>query len=334
MRPNFFIVGAPKSGTTALCEYLRSHPNVFMCSPKEPHYFATDFPKKRLVTNQNDYLKLFALANENHLRVGEASVWYLYSRDAIRNIKQFAPEAKIIVMLRNPVDFVYSMHSQALYTRNENENDFRHAWALTSQRRNGNHIPNDCKEIKLLFYDEIGLLGEQIERLCRIFPLQQIKTIFFDDLVNDTKRIYYDVLAFLELPDDFRNDFPIVNSNKRHRLQFLSKLTRRPPICLLRAVESFKRISGLEELGLLRTIECLNRNNEKRPQLDKEIRELIIETYRNDVIKLSRMTGRDLTRWIEGLESPRESMGLPTNDGHAVEAGKLRNRGDSTKTQA
>ena len=87
-RPDFFILGAPKCGTTALSEYLRRHPRVFVSRPKEPHYFCADFdyyyaPGQR---TEEHYLRLFAEADEGHLAVGEASVWYLYSEDAARNI--------------------------------------------------------------------------------------------------------------------------------------------------------------------------------------------------------------------------------------------------------
>ena len=107
--PNFFIVGAPKCGTTALCEYLKYHPNVFMSTPKEPHYFAEDFERYRHVKTEDKYLALFGDCNDRHLMIGEASVFYLRSTRAVSLIRDFNPDAKIIVMLRNPVDMVYSL---------------------------------------------------------------------------------------------------------------------------------------------------------------------------------------------------------------------------------
>ena len=103
-RPNFFIVGAPKCGTTAMTTYLRDHPQIFMPLQKEPHYFAEDYPIFREVWTEKQYLHLFRSADSSHLAVGEASVWYLYSDHALPRIKAFAPDARIIVQVRNPVD--------------------------------------------------------------------------------------------------------------------------------------------------------------------------------------------------------------------------------------
>ena len=73
-RPNFFIVGAPKCGTTALSHYLRQHPRIFFSLPKEPHYFATDLPRYRMVTHEPAYLEYFRGAGPQHTAVGEGSV--------------------------------------------------------------------------------------------------------------------------------------------------------------------------------------------------------------------------------------------------------------------
>ena len=138
-RPNFFILGAPKCGTTALSEYLREHPRAFVSQPKEPHYFCGDFdyyyaPGQR---SEEHYLRLFDAATDDHLAVGEASVWYLYSADAARNIAAFDPATRVIVMLRNPVDLVPSLHSQLLYMLDEDEPDPARAWELQEARRRG-----------------------------------------------------------------------------------------------------------------------------------------------------------------------------------------------------
>jgi len=297
--PNFFIVGAPKCGTTALYEYLREHPNVFMCTPKEPHYFATDLPKKRLVQTLDEYNHLFDKAGENHKAIGEASVWYLYSDDAIENIKKFNPDAKIIVMLRNPVDFVYSFHSQALQSNTEDVRDFKKAWELSKQRARGREIPKHCNEVKLFYYDQIGKFGFQIDRLLNIFPHEQVKIIFFDDFKKQTGEVYKDVLNFLSLPDDHKSDFPVINKNKRHKIQWLAELTRTPPAAILNLVFKFKKMMGIKELGLKNKIEKINVKTEQRRKLDNEMVEKIIDAYRSDVMKLSKITGRDLIHWLK-----------------------------------
>ena len=84
MKPNFFIIGAPKSGTTALYQYLSSHPNIYMCTPKEPHYFSNELNGVAFVKTLDEYQNLFKGKNKNHKIIGEASVWYLYSENALQ----------------------------------------------------------------------------------------------------------------------------------------------------------------------------------------------------------------------------------------------------------
>src|SRR5687767_1010670 len=103
-KPNFFIVGAPKCGTTSLYEYIRVHPEVFMPDRKEPAFFCSDFYKPRRM-KEEEYLSLFREAGSAKW-IGEASTWYLYSDKAREGIKAFCPDARIIIMLRNPVDMM------------------------------------------------------------------------------------------------------------------------------------------------------------------------------------------------------------------------------------
>jgi hypothetical protein len=112
--PDFFIVGAFKSGTTALYDYLRLHPQVFMPFHKEPLFFGDDLSRRYGRMTRAQYEALFADAKAGQ-RVGEASAWYLYSRSAAREIRGASPQAQIIVMLRNPVDVMYAQHSQLLF---------------------------------------------------------------------------------------------------------------------------------------------------------------------------------------------------------------------------
>src|SRR5258706_10449866 len=107
--PDFFIVGAPKCGTTAMNDYLGQHPDIYM-APKELHYFGADLKIKDKIS-ESAYLQYFKNAGNKKI-LGEASVWYLFSGTAAKEIKNFSPDAKILIMLRNPVEVVYSLHSQ------------------------------------------------------------------------------------------------------------------------------------------------------------------------------------------------------------------------------
>lgn len=297
--PNFFIVGAPKCGTTSLSIYLREHVNVFMCTPKEPHYFATDLPKYRVVTSEEEYLKLFSGVTSSHMAVGEASATYLYSNAAIPGIKQFNPHSKIIVMIRNPVDLVYSMHSSLVYSRDEDEEVFERAWELNSSRKAGKMIPKRCHDRKMLYYDEIAKLGFQIKRLLQYFPTSQIMTIFTEDFFQDTKKVYENVLDFLGLPNDQRDEFPVFNRNKSHKYLWLANFTQRPPDQLLKIAFRFKDMLNLKRLGILRTLRNANVELEPRKSLDRAVRQMLINEYKTDINMLSKLTRRDLSHWLK-----------------------------------
>ncbi len=196
-RPNFFIVGAPKCGTTALYEYLHPHPNIFMPQVKEPHFFASDLGTYPAIKTLEDYTRLFAESTERHTRVGEASVYYLRSSTAIRNIHEYNPDARIIAMFRNPVDMVHSLHSQLLYWSYETESNFERAWRLQDRRRQGHDVPRSCPEPKLLQYKEIGSFGTQTERLFSSFPRAQVKLIMYEEFAASPQTVYDEVIEFL-----------------------------------------------------------------------------------------------------------------------------------------
>lgn len=297
--PNFFIVGAPKCGTTALSEYLREHPNVFMSSPKEPHYFAEYMPRLRFVSSIEDYLALFSDAMPSHSAVGEASVWYLRCPKALTKIKEFAPNGKIIAMLRKPVELVHSMHSQVLITLDEDEPDFQKAWRLQNARSHGENIPKYCRDPALLEYGKIGRLGEQVERLLSIWDPSQVKLILFDDFSESTERVYLEVLDFLAVPKIERPDYPRIKPNKRHKREWLARLTQRPPRRLVAAALLAKKGLGINRLGILDNFRKLNTIWEPRTGLEAAFRAELVNYFRDDIMRLADLLKRDLSAWCE-----------------------------------
>ena len=161
--PNLFIVGAPKCGTTSLDNYLRQHPDVFMSPKKEPHYFGSDLYAPRFIRDWETYRVLFSGATDEAV-VGEASVWYLYSQNAAREIHSVCPNAKIIIMLRNPVDQMHSLHSQRLYSGLETIRDFEDALAAEADRKRGQRIPPHAHPVEGLFYGDVASYAYQVER--------------------------------------------------------------------------------------------------------------------------------------------------------------------------
>ncbi|WP_026102296.1 sulfotransferase domain-containing protein [Pleurocapsa sp. PCC 7319] len=298
VKPNFFIVGAPKCGTTALSEYLREHPNIYMCDPKEPHFFNYDFEQYRVVKTLEEYLSLFEASTSEHFAIGEASALYLYSSVALEKIQQFDPQAKIIVMLRNPVDLAYSYHSQLLYASDENEQDFEQAWRLQSIRRKGKKIPKHCRNSAILQYAAVARLGEQIERLLGIFPRKQVEIIFFDDFTNSTKQVYEKVLKFLEVPGDNRTDFRRINQNKSHKLRVIGNFSERPPEFLNDHVMRAKKILGLERLYILDAVRYFNNKVTTRQPLSASFRAELVAEFESDIKKLSQLLDKDLSHWL------------------------------------
>lgn len=294
-RPNFFIIGAPKCGTTALSVYLGEHPNVFFCTPKEPHYFADDMPGHRRIAALDDFLALYAEAGDAHLAVGEGSVFYLYSPAALRNILRFDPAARVIVMLRNPADFVPSLHQQFHHALYEDEADLERAWDLQAERAAGRQLPRLCRQPELLQYGRLGKYAEHLETLYGIFPAAQVKVILFDDFIADTARIYREVLEFLHLPDDGRRDFPKVNEARAIRFGLGALIARYLPVGLRDLITRMRFIPVLKWLPAL--ADRLLKGNRPRPPVSAEFRNRLAEYFAADVEKLGRMLGRDLSGW-------------------------------------
>lgn len=297
--PDFFIVGAQKSGTTALSEYLRQHPQVYMPREKDTQFFCDDFPRMRTIDNLEDFLALFQRARDEHLAVGEATALNLYSTVAIGRIRDFNPDARLIVLLRNPVDLVYSLHAQLVYTQEETETDFEKAWRRQGERAEGRHVPKGCRAPKQLQFKEVGKLGQQMERLFAVFPKEQVGVYLFDDLVADPRAVYEDVLAFLGVPSDGRTDFPRINPSKRPKIGLIARLTTRPPRSFERAVRWLKRLVGLDRFGILERVRAWNVEVSERPPLRQAFREELIETFREDIEKLQKLLDRDLSNWFK-----------------------------------
>ena len=298
-RPDLFIVGAPKCGTTALYEYLRRHPNIFMSRIKEPHFFAKDLGGYPFIKTLEEYTALFAESGEAHLRVGEASVYYLRSSVAIPNIHAFNPDARIIAMFRNPVDVVHALHSQLLYVSEETEPDFEAAWRLQERRREGFDLPPASRGSFLLQYAEVGRFGTQTQRLLAAFPPAQVKLILYDDFAASPQSVYDEVIDFLSIPHDNRTEFPRINDNKRARVAWLANFLRKPPPLLRDCYRGLKQALGGKRMdSIKRGIVARNTAQEMRRPMSAEFRAELVDAFRGEVQLLSRLLNRDLSGWV------------------------------------
>jgi len=291
--PNFFIIGAPKSGTTALASYLSEHPQVFMSDPKEPHHYNTDIEHGSF-KDRNRYLALFEPANRDHIAVGEASVWYLYSRDAVPRILGDYASAKFLVMLRNPIDMAPSLHEQMVFSGFESAKVFWTAWMLQNARREGRQVPTWCPDRKLLLYKSACSIGAQYARLRRLVPPENLLPILFDDFRDSPRDVWLSVMNFLRVDDDGRKAFPAVNAAKERRSMFLKRLSDS-----YAAGRSRLGFAGFGT-GLWDWIARWNISERRRPPQPSELRSLLETEFAGEIETLSKALGRDLEGWVSG----------------------------------
>lgn len=290
-KPDFFIVGAPKCGTTAMNAFLEQHPEIFIPDIKEVHFFGKDLDiTKGALRDPERYLALFQNAKEK--RLGEASVWYLFSETAAEEIYRFNPDARIVVMLRNPPDMLYSQHSQFLYNGNEDIESFREALAAEPDRKAGRRVPESAHFAGGLLYSETVRYAEQLERYLERFGPEQVHVILYDDFRADLPGTYRKLLQFLEVSDNFSPEFAVVNPNKRARSRLLRSFVQAPP-------ERVKRLSRLffprsVRQRVMKGLEGANIRYEKRAPLDPELRAELERRFAPEVEKLEALLGRPL----------------------------------------
>jgi hypothetical protein len=300
--PNFFIVGAPRCGTTALSTYLAGHPRIGFSRPKETQFFCTDLPGIHFqTTDPVEYLNLCFghCAAKKYLAIGEGSVWNLYSKDAVRNILRFNPEARFIIMVRNPIDLCIALYEKRREMLQEDQSSFEQAWRAEPERRQGRSIPALFrKEIGVPGYRDVASLGGQVEKAFSLIPQQQRLLIVFDDLVANTAAVYAQVLAFLGVPDDGRKEFPQINKGQiiRHpRLWALiwGTLLRAHPL-----LDPMKRVLKVPTLNIYPRLSrlFLGRRSEK-PAIGETLREEMRAYFDDDIKLLSVTIGRDLNGW-------------------------------------
>ena len=306
--PNFFIVGAPKCGTTAMHTYLKQHPDVFMSSFKEPHHFGTDIVNPFYLRDRGQYLKLFEDATTES-RVGESSVNYLYSRLAASEIKAAYPEALIIALLRNPIDMIHSQHNELYYQGKEPVADFEQAMALEAERAAGRHVP-DVPNPATLLYRQTARFAEQLQRYFDEFGRDRVLVIIHDDMLADVRAVYRRTCEFLGVDPDFEPEFRIVNSNHVVKSYALRRLLKQPPQVVRTLVKTVLPHQPSRELIKLR-LKRLNTIYKPRPPMRPELRRQLQQELLPDVIALSELLGRDLTHWCRPAGDERAKKATP-----------------------
>ena len=295
IKPNVFLAGAPKAGTSAMGNYLAQHPQVSACRIKEPNYFCTDFdlPGPR---TEAEYLSLFPISEETSHFL-DASVHYMQSRVAAAEIAKYSPDARIIMILRNPVEAMYAWHAQQLYNCNEDLTDFAVALEAEADRRAGRRLPPSntgrrCPDI--LFYRDVMDYSAQVERFLQAFDRSQIRIVSYDDFRADAAAVYHDLLGFLHLDTSFAPDFRIVNPPKQRRSPRLHALLKRWFAVPARAV-----LPPRLRLDLINAVDRMNSEVVKREPLREDISAQLKSECLPGVVRLSELVGRDFTQWCE-----------------------------------
>ena len=260
-KPNLFIVGAPKCGTTFLYHYLKQHPEIFFSDFKEPHFFGSDLIRKNGAydLNMNEYQKLF---NSDKKIIGEASTFYIFSKTAAQEIYNFNPNSKIIIMLRDLVDLVYSMHSQFVFSGDEIIEDFKEALDLENHRLNGMKIPAQTTVVNKLFYTQNILdLPKNIDSFINYFKRDNIQFVLLDDIKNNPERVYFEILTFLNIDSTINiPNFKVINKNKSYKSKFIRNFIKRYSIGLGKLRSRFTK----KPLGIVKSLESLNKKEQTR----------------------------------------------------------------------
>lgn len=283
-KPNFFIAGMPRSGTTSMYTYLKQHPDIYLAVYKEPNFFCKDLTQSSYnIQDPELYCSLFAQAGDKK-RIGEGSVWYLTSKIAAVEIKKFNPSAKVIIMLRNPLDMIYSLHGLFVRTKNEDIADFQQALEIQAERMKGFSIPKNCYFPGGLFYTEAARYHDKIKRFMDVFTRENIHVIVFDDFAQNTAQCYRGTLEFLEVDTDFQAEFDLKKADKIIRTMVMQQIRHSHP-------EIKKKLANKTGLRA--------HQSPPRTPLTPELISRLHHRFKEDIKKTSQLIGRDLMHWIK-----------------------------------
>lgn len=309
--PDFLLVGAAKSGTSSLYSYLAQHPDVFLPEIKEPNYFAyrgtlldTKGPKapkiiesllhKKTITSLDDYMALYSGASTGQTS-GDCSPRYLYYGDAPEAIHDLIPDARIIVILRNPIDRAYSHYLMNRQRDLEPEDSFHRAVDLEKERI-GLGWGWDWH------YLSVGMYGQQLQRYYSLFPKNNIMVIFHEELVKNLNGVIRKIYRFLGVNDTFTADterrYKVASTHGAAdsylgRLVFATETTWLGAI----AIRLIPRSLGLQIQNILRDLVSRKGDGRDIPPLDFEVRNFCWEHLEADVQLLEKLLGRDLSNW-------------------------------------
>ena len=287
--PDFFVIGAPKCGTTSMFSWLQLHPDTYL-PVKEPGFLSLDLLDVRNhpegIQTEAEYLTRLCPPKAKGKLTGESTPKYLYSDDALAWLSPHAGQIKLIVMLRNPVDLAIAMHAQNLRQGREREPDFGRAW------KRGPVHPGD----KLTDYSFWGQPGIRLERWLATFPRADIRIVILEEDMGDcAHQTHADTLVFLGLPPHVLVSYAAENprrSYRSRRLQGASRRARRAAYDVLYRLGVKPRGTGV-----LRLFDKLNGNWPNKPEIIPALRAEVAQALAEDAQRIARLLERDRMPW-------------------------------------
>ena len=301
-----------------MSSYLGEHPGIFMAR-KEMHHFGADleFGRRFYRRSARDYRAEFS-GWKGEPVAGEASVWYLYSKTAAREIREFNPEARILILLREPAEMLHSLYSQFRFDGNESLPTFEEALEAEGDRRAGRRIPRQAYLAQGLRYREAARYAGQVERYLEEFGPDRVKVILQEDFASDTAKVYRETLEFLGMdPAPRPASWKVINGNKRSRSPMLRAILSEP--WLRGLAVAARRWAPRGWFAALQRIEervwKMNTLPAPRTNLSPEVRTKLKREFESEVESLGRLLGRDLAHWSfgqradDGRRTPRRLAG-------------------------
>ena len=279
--PNFFIVGAPKAGTTSLYNYLKEIPGIYMSPVKEPNYFSeSNVPANfilRPIRDIDEYLSLFEKVKEEKI-VGEASGSYLTDIHACELIHQVSPQSRILISLRDPVDRIFSHYLM---------NAQLGTWTESFHERLQFELEHPVNKSELHLQINDGMYSESVKKYLDVFGSQQVKIIIFEEWISNTNDTIEEILSFLGLNNS------ITNFKNTGYHQFIGL-----PGPVAQRIITNSLVGKIAKITLLRSSARFLRNKfllkQPKPKMREEDREVLVKLYYNNVMKLQKILGRKL----------------------------------------
>jgi hypothetical protein len=271
-----------------------------MSPVKEPHFLASDIIKGgcfECVKTIEEYLKLFSDVEQETV-IGEASSEYLYSIKAVEEIYSLNPDSKILVSLRNPIQMMHSLHSLQVFANVEPEKDFEKALKLEKQRIADKYVHKRSMDVRLYYLDSIKRIPVNLRRYIEVFGRDNVKIIIFDEFIDNTERIYKDVLDFLNIDTRFKPAFKKYNSDRRAKIDFITTFLQGGGGDALKVVRNwfYKKPLGIVPA----IIESMNAKNIERPAMNIETEKMLSKKLAPVINDIAEIAGKDLSKWTEG----------------------------------